>query len=77
MPSPSMLESDFEGSVVEPFSEVAPAPAEPSPEAAPAPAEKKKKQKPIGVTVEARAVAVEGKLVPMADKHQTRVPWKE
>lgn len=72
MPSPSTIESDAEGSVVEP---AAPAPAEPSSEAAPAPAEKKKKQKPVGVTVEARAVAVEGKLVPMADKHQTRVPW--
>ncbi len=76
MPSPSTLESDAESSVVEP---AAPALAEQSPEAAPAPApaEKKKKQKPVGVTVETRAVAVEGKLVPMADKHQTRVPWKE
>jgi len=36
MPSPSTLESEAEGSVVEPVAEVAPAPA---------PAEKKKKQK--------------------------------
>ena len=66
MPSPSTLESDAEGSVVQS-----------SPEVAPAPAEKKKKQKPVGVTVEERKVAVGGNLVPMADKHQTRVPWKE
>lgn len=66
MPSPSTLESDAESSVVEPAAEVAPAPAE-----------KKKKQKPVGVTVKERKVAVGGNLVPMADKHQTRVPWKE
>ena len=68
MPSPSTLESDAEGSVVEPVAEVAPAPA---------PAEKKKKQKPVGVTVEKRMVAVGGNMVEMAEKHQTRVPWAD
>ena len=66
MPSPSTLESDAEGSVVEPVAEVAPAPAE-----------KKKKQKPVGVTVEKRMVAVGGNMVEMAEKHQTRVPWAD
>lgn len=69
MPSPSIIESESEGS--EPAAEVAAAPAEP------VPAEQKKKRKPVGVTVEERKVAVGGDLVPMADKHQTRVPWKE
>ena len=66
MPSPSTIESDAEGSVAEPAAEVAPASA---------PAEKKPKPKPVGVTVGERAVAVSGNLVPMAEKHQTRVPW--
>jgi hypothetical protein len=68
MPSPSTIELDAEGSVAEPAADVLPAPA---------PAEKKKKPKPVGVTVGERAVAVSGKLEPMAEKHQTRVPWAD
>ena len=34
-------------------------------------AEKKPKPKPVGVAVYQRTVAVDGKLVPMADRHQT------
>lgn len=34
-------------------------------------AKPKKKPKPAGVTVYERAVSVDGKLVPMADRHQT------
>lgn len=64
MPSPSTIESDAEGSLVEPAVQ-------------PAPVEKKKKPKPVGVTVGERAVAVGGKLEPMAEKHQTRVPWAD
>lgn len=71
MPNPSTLEGDQESS----------APAVPVNDGlvAPAPPEKPKrvKQKPLGVTVEQRTVAVNGKLVPMEDKHQIKTSWQE
>jgi hypothetical protein len=73
MPSPSTIESD-----AEPDGEAETLPSSP-PEAAAevAPSKERKKRKPVGVEVGERAVAVDGKLVPMDQSEQTPVPWKK
>jgi len=88
MPSPSTIESDQEpaGSgqpespAVSSGKKKVPASAGVEPPAlAPAsaePKEKKKKSAPAGVEVLPRTVAVNGKLVPMPESEQVKLPWQ-
>ena len=70
MPSPSTIESDQEpaGSDLSESPALAPAQAVPK--------EKKKKPAPSGVEVLPRTVAVDGKIVPMPDSEQVKLPWQ-
>lgn len=74
LPQPAAASPDSSPPAAEAAQKTAAAQAAPAPAAT---SEPRKKPKPLGVEVGIRQVVADGKLVPMPDRDQIKVPWMD